>query len=90
MTLQVLERDEVHPELGDTDGSGGEFVSRTFFEALFLFADEEAKGELAGDVLEMLFRVRSAKHDTKGHCLIYNHSPLHVSGTFDCKCIFGE
>lgn len=42
---------------GDTYGD--DFVARSFFEAIFLLADNDKKGELVVDDLKTLFQVQS-------------------------------
>lgn len=38
----------------------GDFLARSFFESIFLFADKDNKGELVVDDLKTLFQVRSS------------------------------
>lgn len=40
------------------DAYGGDFVVRSFFESIFLFADKGNKGELVVNDLKILFQVR--------------------------------
>lgn len=44
--------------VGNSGTNSDNFVTLSFFEALFLFADKDAKGELVVDDLETLFQVR--------------------------------
>lgn len=44
----------------DGDAYGGDFVVRSFFESVFLFADKDNKGELVVNDLKILFQVRSS------------------------------
>lgn len=39
------------------EADGGDFLTNSFFKALFQFADEDGKGELIVDNLETLFHV---------------------------------
>lgn len=52
-------RDKARAAQGGVDREGGDFVSRCLFEAFFLCADEDAKGDLTIDDLEKLFQVNS-------------------------------
>lgn len=57
VVVQVLARDPKLVRESSEDSDGGDFATRTFFKSIFLFADNNDKGELVVEDLETLFQV---------------------------------
>lgn len=69
----------------DRDSGGScDILARSFFEALFIFADKDDKGELVVEDLEMLFQVTVQSSlpslGVKCHCLISSQGALTPAG----------
>lgn len=62
MITQILARDsKLVGRENDEDADGGDFATRTFFESLFLLADNNNKGELVVEDFETLFQARNER-----------------------------
>ncbi|CAM9323480.1 unnamed protein product [Ectocarpus fasciculatus] len=59
---KLLAKDPKRENRDNGDSGDGDFVVSSFFEALFIFADKDAKGELIVEDLEILFQALQLPH----------------------------